>query len=184
MKKLHSNLLKVKQEIGKVSKVATNPFFKSKYMDLGALLEAVEPLLIENGLLLTQPIIDNQVCTVITNIEDGKEIISSLPLPPLTDPQKTGSCVTYYRRYTLKSLLAIQEEDDDGNKAAKPAPVKPEPTKPVPQFTPEQIADAKLKLNACKTLDKLKEVYTGIGDIAKNTEVIFKKDEMKSFLTK
>jgi hypothetical protein len=40
----------------------------------------------------------------------------------LTDPQKLGSCITYFRRYTLKSLLAIAEVDDDGNRAAKPTP--------------------------------------------------------------
>ena len=38
----------------------------------------------------------------------------------ITDPQKLGSAITYFRRYTLKSLLAIAEEDDDGNRAAKP----------------------------------------------------------------
>ena len=50
---------------------------------------------------------------------------SFLTIPQsLTDPQKIGSCITYFRRYTLKSLLAISEVDDDGNLAAKPAPVE------------------------------------------------------------
>ena len=34
---------------------------------------------------------------------------------------KLGSEITYYRRYTLQSLLALQAEDDDGNKAITPA---------------------------------------------------------------
>jgi hypothetical protein len=37
-------------------------------------------------------------------------------LPNLQDPQKLGSAITYYRRYTLQSLLGLQAEDDDGNK--------------------------------------------------------------------
>ena len=37
----------------------------------------------------------------------------------ITDPQKIGSAITYFRRYTLKSLFAIDEVDDDGNLAAK-----------------------------------------------------------------
>jgi len=48
------------------------------------------------------------------------------------DPQKHGSEITYYRRYTLQSLLAMQADDDDGNAASKrtpPAPAKA-PAKP------------------------------------------------------
>lgn len=29
-----------------------------------------------------------------------------------------GSAITYYRRYTLQSLLGIQADDDDANKAS------------------------------------------------------------------
>jgi len=36
------------------------------------------------------------------------------------DPQKIGSAITFYRRYTLQSLLGLQSEDDDGNKAIPP----------------------------------------------------------------
>jgi hypothetical protein len=39
-------------------------------------------------------------------------------LPNLQDPQKLGSAITY-RRYTLQSLLGLQAEDDDGNKAKR-----------------------------------------------------------------
>jgi hypothetical protein len=36
---------------------------------------------------------------------------------PNLHPQKLGSAITYYRRYTLQSLLGLQAEDD-GNKAS------------------------------------------------------------------
>jgi hypothetical protein len=39
-------------------------------------------------------------------------------LPEINDPQKLGSAITYYRRYTLQSLLALQAEDDDANLAS------------------------------------------------------------------
>ena len=45
-------------------------------------------------------------------------VISGLKLPEISDPQKLGSCITYYRRYTLGSLLGLQSEDDDGNAAS------------------------------------------------------------------
>jgi hypothetical protein len=115
-------ILEVKKEIGNLSKNSKNPFFKSAYLDLNDLLNAVEPLLQKNGLVLLQPIIGNSVQSVIYEAESGNRVcISSMNIPEnITDPQKLGSCITYFRRYTLKSLLAIAETDDDGNMAAKP----------------------------------------------------------------
>ena len=43
--------------------------------------------------------------------------MTDINLPEISDPQKLGSAITYFRRYTLQSLLALQAEDDDGNKA-------------------------------------------------------------------
>lgn len=117
--KLLQNLAKVKSEIGKVSKDSTNPFFKSKYFDINSALEHVEPLLQKNGLVLLQPIESNKVRTEIHNVEDGQFVFSEMELPNLSDPQKLGSAITYFRRYTLQSLLGLQAEDDDGNRAAK-----------------------------------------------------------------
>ncbi len=118
-------ILEVQKEIGTLSKKSTNPFFNSAYLDLNDLLNEVKPLMEKKGLLLTQPLEEDTVCTYIMDSESGNILASSrLKIPAtLTDPQKIGSCITYFRRYTLKSLLAIAEEDDDGNKAAKPTPV-------------------------------------------------------------
>ena len=114
-------LLEVKKEIGTLSKNSKNPFFKSQYLDLTAIIEAVEPILQKHGLVLLQPIRMNIISTEIYDAESGKLVCESSMMIPeqITDPQKLGSCVTYFRRYTLKSLLAIAEQDDDGNLAAK-----------------------------------------------------------------
>ena len=118
-------ILEVKKKIGTLSKNKKNPFFKSQYLDLNDLLEHIEPLLWEENLILLQPIKANCVYSIILDAETGAEIaVSELHLPPITDPQKLGSVITYFRRYTLKSLLAISEEDDDGNKASQPEPKK------------------------------------------------------------
>jgi len=139
-------ILEVKKKIGNLSKNSKNPFFKSQYLDLNDLLNEVEPLLHEQGLLLLQPIIDGKVWSIIVSVEDDKEVCqSSIELPPITDPQKLGSCITYFRRYTLKSLLAIAEKDDDGNKVIKP------PTK-----TPTEL------MNECKTLAELQNVFLSL----------------------
>lgn len=108
-----------KQELGKVPKDATNPFFKSKYFDINGLLDVVEPVLHKNGLFVIQPIIEGKVTTQIVYGETGESIASEMQLSDNKDPQKQGSEITYYRRYTLQSLLAMQADDDDGNAASK-----------------------------------------------------------------
>ena len=116
---IYKKLSEAKKEIGKISKDSTNPFFKSKYFDVNALLEHVEPILQGKDLLLLQPIDKGVVITQIIDVETGEKVESGIELPSLSDPQKLGSAVTYYRRYTLQSLLGLQAEDDDGNKASK-----------------------------------------------------------------
>ena len=116
---LYTKLNEVKKEIGAISKDSTNPFFKSKYFDINSLLKHVEPLLQKNGLLLLQPIVKGEVFSEIVDIESGESVTSSIPLPQIDDPQKIGSCVSYYRRYTLQSLISLQSEDYDANSASQ-----------------------------------------------------------------
>jgi len=114
-------LLEVQKEIGTLSKNAKNPFFKSQYLDLSELLTHVTPILNKHGLILLQPIKSGEVGSVLIDAETGNKTCESwMTLPEtISDPQKMGACVTYFRRYTLKSLLSIAEVDDDGNTAAK-----------------------------------------------------------------
>ena len=124
---VYKKLFEAKKEIGKISKDSKNPFFKSNYLSLNGLIEAVETVLEKHDLLLLQPIMDNKVRSIIvdTNNDDGKldNVFSEMALPNITDPQKLGSAITYFRRYTLESLLGLTAEDDDGNKAVAPTKV-------------------------------------------------------------
>ena len=119
---LHQKLHRAKLAIGKVTKNATS--HHSKYADLNAILSTVEPVLLENGLLLIQPIHGNSVCTQIIDIDSGAMLDSCMDLPQGVNPQNMGSAITYYRRYTLQSALSLQAVDDDGEKASKDEPVK------------------------------------------------------------
>jgi hypothetical protein len=123
----YEKLAAVKAEVGRISKDSSNPFFKSKYFDINSLLMHVEPIIQKNGLLLLQPIQDNLVKSIIYDT-NGFSIESGINLNGITDPQKLGSAITYYRRYTLQSLLALQAEDDDANLASKKVEVKTETT--------------------------------------------------------
>lgn len=123
----YEKLAAVKAEVGRISKDSSNPFFKSKYFDVNSLLLHVEPIIQKNGLLLLQPIQDNLVKSIIFDT-NGFSIESGIVLPELNDPQKLGSAITYYRRYTLQSLLALQAEDDDANLASNKVVAKNAPT--------------------------------------------------------
>ena len=112
---LYPKLHAAKQKIGKVVKNANNPHFKKSYADINAILETVEPILLEHGLLLLQPIIDGYVNTMIIDIDNGDSVSSSLRLPDVLDPQKLIGATTYYRRASLQSLMSLQAVDDDGN---------------------------------------------------------------------
>ena len=111
LQKLHN----AKQSIKKIAKNAKNPHFKNNYADINALIEEVEPILLENRLLLLQPIEDGYVYSRIVDIDTSEICESCMKLPEIQDPQKIGSAVTYYRRYTLQSLLSLQAVDDDAN---------------------------------------------------------------------
>ena len=127
---IYKQLLEVQREVGAISKDSKNPFFKSKYFDINKLIEVVNPVLSKHGLVLLQPIEDNKVVSRLFDAESEKCVESWLELPNLSDPQKIGSAISYYRRYTLSSLLGLQAEDEDGNGLkAKPKPVQKQQVK-------------------------------------------------------
>jgi hypothetical protein len=120
--KIYAKLLESKLEMGKVLKTKTNPHFKNTYADINALIEAVEPILLEKGLILLQPIENGKVYTRIVDAESEQSIESFIDLPTTGTPQAMGSAITYYRRYTLQSLLSMQAMDDDGQLASQEKP--------------------------------------------------------------
>jgi len=119
-------LLEAQKEIGAIKKDSDNPFFKSKYFDINAILAEVKPKLNDLGLILTQSLetievsgqIKTGITTSIVDSESEGNINSFVEIPTMPDPQKTGSAVTYFRRYALQSMLALEAEDDDGNVAS------------------------------------------------------------------
>lgn len=117
-----SKLAAALSEIKPVAKEATNPHFRSRYADLNTILAEVKPVLHKHGLYILQPIDEGHVYTRIIDAETQEVLCeSSLPVSLQGTPQQRGSEITYYRRYTLQSLLALEAEDDDAN-AATPQP--------------------------------------------------------------
>ena len=119
MSELLQKIAEITYKVDPIKKNSENPFHKNKYADINTLLSEVKPLIEEAGLVLLQPINNGFVITRIIDPETGDNIESAIQLPDVIDPQKIGSAITYYRRYTLQSLLGLQAEDDDANKASQ-----------------------------------------------------------------
>jgi hypothetical protein len=111
-------------EIEAATKSANNPHFKSKYADLGAIIEAVKPPLIAHGLFFTQrchPCDTGVSVETVVHHSSGEELsLGTLFVPAnKNDAQGFGSALTYARRYALVTAFGVPVEDDDGNAAAR-----------------------------------------------------------------
>jgi len=119
---IYKKLANVQKKIIGIVKGAENPYFKSKYFDINQMLETLKPTLQEENLLLLQPLSNVNgipaIKTMLVDTETDEMIESTVTLPNLNDPQKMGSSITYYRRYSLQSLFSLQALDDDGNMAS------------------------------------------------------------------
>lgn len=111
-------------EIEAATKDASNPHFRSKYADLGSVIDAIKPALIGHGLYFhqhTHPAEDGvMVETILYHNGGEKESLGKLYVPAnKRDAQGFGSALTYARRYALMTAFGVSAEDDDGNAAAK-----------------------------------------------------------------
>ena len=161
---MNKKMLEIQKRIGAITKDSKNPFYKSKYFDINKLLSEVKPVLSELGIILLQPLsISGGMSTIKTILRDSDsgEEISSETLLPLgiskeqmakqnnnipycsDDPQKMGSIITYYRRYSLQSLLGLEADDDDGNHGSGHSAPKHQETKPAVKYptAPKQNVD-------------------------------------------
>ena len=113
-----------------------NPHFRSNYSTLESVIEAVKQGN-QFGLFFTQEMTyekgfdDNEigyvipiVVTKVMHEHDDTVIESKLPImlarANMENPQKIGSAITYYKRYTLQSVYGLPSVDDDGNVASQP----------------------------------------------------------------
>jgi len=126
----------------------TNPHFKSKYASLAAVLEAIAPFA-DHGIAVNE---------TIGYDAEGRFVLTTQNL----DSQKTGSALTYARRYSLSVICGISsDEDDDGeaNRGAKGAHKKPPVKKAIihDAVEPSQRAmDFMEAIRGCKSTEDLK----------------------------
>ena len=171
-------LLEFQKKVGAIKKESTNPFYNKKYADINSLLDVVKPLLNEVGLLAVQPLeIREGKNALITKIFDGDKVIleSAIIIPDNIDPQKIGSAITYYRRYSLQALFLLEAEDDDAE-SSKPEGKgwkekynynggKATNQKADEMFDPNSL-DPKIvdKIRKAKTAEELTYIYTELSE--------------------
>jgi hypothetical protein len=123
IKNLAIAMCKAQSEMGGAHKGANNPFFKSKYADLGEVVKAVKEPFATNGLSYVQfPINDGDRIGVETILmhDSGEWLMEKFTVKATKqDAQGAGSVITYCRRYGLQAVAGIPSEDDDGNAASK-----------------------------------------------------------------
>ena len=152
-----------------ILKSSDNPFFKSKYADLATIIDAVRKPLSDNGLSMVQlpvPTEKQEVCIETVLLHASGQWVSALMAVPVAkaDAQGFGSATSYAKRYGAQAMLfvAAENEEDDGNAAAKAKPrpteaeMMPRPNKPSVSYSDE----ARQKI-AQQGIDRLTPIAEG-----------------------
>ncbi len=135
IEKIAAALVAVQAAVPKIPKDATNPFFKSHYADLPAVIEKAAPILAQNQLAVSQLLgFDGEHDTLTTLVihSSGQYVGDTARLfLKNEDSQGHGSATTYLRRYAYMAALGlVADEDDDGNAASTPPTSRRESPRP------------------------------------------------------
>src|SRR5690242_3645995 len=108
IQELAAALVKAQADIKAVTKDAANPYFKSKYATLAAVVDTVKPPLLKQGIVVLQGVLDAEGGVAIETMllhSSGQWISSTLRVPATKeDAQGYGSAISYGRRYGLMAI--------------------------------------------------------------------------------
>lgn len=190
---LNAKLVKIQHEL-KAPKDQHNGFGNYNYRSLENILESVKPLLAEAGLSI---IIGDDIVEVggkvyvkaTATISNGKVSISNTAFARedeskkgMSDPQITGACSSYARKYAVQGLFAIDDSKDPdtesyqrrGGKESVSAPmcdlchkpIKPMAKRGGGEMSPEAVAKwtrAKTGMTVCGDCYKKREAQQSNG---------------------
>jgi len=150
---------------------------KYTYVDLAEIVRVITPILRKHNLAYIQPLTnESEIKTILFHTITGQKIESSVKIPIveldyMNIYQSIGSAISYYRRYSISSMLnLISEKDNDAQGSAKKIqPNAYAPKIPVQKqsITDEQLVSAMDKIdNGEYTLEKLQQnFYLSQGQI-------------------
>lgn len=143
---LVSALIKVQSEVDHVGKDSTNPHFKNSYASLTAVIAATREVLTKYNMCVAQQgYAENGQYFLMTQLThlSGQWIRSFYPLAMDPNPQKVGSAFSYARRYALKAILNLSEDDDDAQQTAahNVRPIAPPQRAPVSYDQKKELSE-------------------------------------------
>ena len=170
--KLFKALADFQQEVPAIYEGSTG--YGYKYADLKQILTVINPILKKHKLGFTQLLNNSSLETIVFHTESGENISSSVEIPQdvtlkgMNAFQVLGSAITYYRRYSLSSILGlVTDSDNDASAPKAKQPVKVAPVKKaVAKVAPVKKAVVKLWITdeifeKCKALNEkqLEQVF-------------------------
>lgn len=123
--KINKALVEFHKKVKQPMKDAKNPFFKSKYVPLENVVEAIDEVAPSLGLSFTQWASNDSngrvgVSTML--LHESGEYIEYDPVYMKADKetaQGAGALISYLKRYSLSAVFGItSDQDDDGNHAS------------------------------------------------------------------
>ena len=161
---LNKALANFHKELKQPMKDANNPFFKSKYVPLENVVEAIDDVAPKFGLTYSQyPVTtdDGKVGISTVLLHERGEFIEYPPAttkPDKNTPQGVGSALTYMRRYSLSAVFGItSDQDDDGNEASGNTKAK-------------QTSNKNVQMASAQTIGTLKKEVIEFTNLIKGTE--------------
>ena len=161
---LTQGLAKFHAMVGRISKDAKNPFFKSNYASLPHIITEISEPMEKAGLVISQFPDGDGLTTMLIHAESGEYLSATYTLQVVrqNDPQAQGSALSYARRYGLTSVLNLAISDDDAEAAMRPVRQAPAHSKVAP--TEQQFAGIVQYLNGTpeqqKTAKEALKKYT------------------------
>lgn len=168
---LFTALCKAQGELEIATHNSQNPYFRSNYSDLNAVVSASRPYLAKNGLSVIQRVMTKEgKMYLYTRLchASGQWMESVCPInPPKQDIQTLGSYITYLKRYNFASCVGVVAagEDDDGERAMSSSRAK------------EQIQTIRKTISK-EQLDVLREELEGEEELLKSILVGYGIDKL------
>lgn len=164
-------------EVKQPLKDKDNPFFKSKYVPLESVVEAINDIANKHGLSFTQWALNdetNRIGVATMLLHTSGEFIEYPPIYMKSEKdtaQGAGSVITYAKRYALSAIFGItSDQDDDANEASGNG----KPTKPKAEdISIERLKDAYEALDKVQVQEKsFTTVYNELKENGMNNEMI------------
>ena len=162
MKNLFKSLAAFQQEVPAIHKATQG--YGYMYSDLTTIFKVINPILAKNSLGFTQLLEGASIKTIVFHTESGEtletvtEIPKNITLKGMNAYQAAGSSYTYFRRYSLSSILGLVTDVDSDAKGEQEKPAQPVKATQ-PQVSNEQAIEAVVRLNNASNMDELETVW-------------------------